>query len=60
MYPDHGFTLVECDKLKPPGDVLTTLAEYDSLEDITMPPSTNLTDYVIYDSVGRGYSRDDL
>lgn len=60
MYPDDGYALVEIDMLKPPGKALTKLAEYESLEEVSMPPATDLTDYVVYDSDGHAYSHDDL
>ena len=60
MFPNDGYALVEIDMLKPPGKALTKLAEYESLEEVSMTPATDLTDYVVYDSEGHAYSHDDL
>lgn len=60
MYPDEGYALVEIDMMRLPGDALTELAEYDSLEEISMPEATDLIDYVVYDSEGRAYTHEDL
>lgn len=60
MYPDEGYALVEIDMMRFPGEALTKLAEYDSLEEISMPEATDLIDYVVYDSEGRAYTHEDL
>ncbi|ELY39855.1 hypothetical protein [Natronorubrum tibetense] len=60
VYPDDGYALIKISMMKPPGEALTKLAEYDSLDDVSMPPETEFADYVVYDSDGNAYSHDDL
>lgn len=59
-YPDVGFALVEIDLMRAPGEALTTLSRTLYLSDLTVPPSSDLTDYVVYDADGHAYSRADL
>ena len=59
-YPEKGYNLVEIDMLKPPGEALTKVGHSLRLSDITIPTTTDLTDYVVYDSNGDGYARDDV
>jgi hypothetical protein len=59
-YPDQGYNLVEMDLLKPPGEVLTRIGHSLRLSDITIPPTTDLTDYVVYDKDGNDYGRESV
>lgn len=59
-YPEQGYTLVEIDLLKPPGEALTKLRHSLRLSAIRIPPTGELTDYVVYDSDGNAYSREDM
>ena len=59
-YPEQGYNLVEIDMMKPPGEALTKIGHSLRLSEITIPPTTNLTDYVVYDSNGDSYSRDEV
>lgn len=60
MYPDAGFVLAEIDMLKPPGEALTRLNQSLLLSELTVPPSTELTDYVVYDADGHDYGHTSL
>lgn len=60
MYPDEGYALVVIDMFEPPGQALAKIGEYDSLEEITMPSAGEMTEYVVYDSDGNSYDREDL
>lgn len=60
IYPDDGYVLAEIDMLKPPGEALTPLKTSLKLTDITVPPTTELTDYVVYDAEGHSYTRTSL
>jgi hypothetical protein len=59
-YPETGYNLVEMDMLKPPGEVLTKIAHSLRLSGITIPPTTELTDYVVYDKDGNDYGRESI
>jgi hypothetical protein len=59
-YPERGYNLIEIDMMKPPGEALTKIGHSLRLSDITIPPTTDLTDYVVYDSNGDGYGREDV
>lgn len=54
-HPDEGFLLVEMDLVKPPVDLLSGLRESLVLSDISIPDTTELTDYVVYDADGNAY-----
>jgi len=56
-YPDEGFVLVEIDMLKPPGEALTRLDHSLYLTELTVPPGTDMTDYVVYDPDGNSYGQ---
>lgn len=60
IYPDDGFVLAEIDMMKPLGDALTPLYRALTLSAINLPPTTELIDYVIYDSDGRDYGHTSL
>lgn len=59
-YPAVGFALVEIDLMRAPGEALATLSRTLYLSEFTIPPSSDLTDYVVYDADGHAYSRADL
>ena len=59
-YPERGYNLVEIDMLKPPGEALTRIGHSLRLSDISIPQTTELTDYVVYDKHGDGYAREDV
>lgn len=59
-YPDEGYSLVEIDMMKPPGEALTRLRSRLRLSAITVPRSSEMTDYVVYDSDGESYGRSTL
>lgn len=60
MYPDKGYRLVQIDYSSPPGDALLARGTYDSLADVEMPPETEFNGYVVYDSDGVAYDREDI
>lgn len=60
IYPDEGYVLVEMDMLKPPGEVLTPLVTHLKLTELSISPTTDLTDHVVYDPEGNAYSRSSL
>ena len=59
-YPEQGYNLVEMDMMKPPGEVLTKIGHSLRLSELTIPPTTDLTDYVVYDKDGNDYGRESL
>jgi HEAT repeat protein len=59
-YPEKGYNLVEMDMMKPPGEVLTKLYHSLRLSEITIPPTTEPTDYVVYDKDGNAYGRESV
>jgi hypothetical protein len=59
-YPDQGFALVEIDLLKPPGEALTVLEQSLLLSELSLPPASEVTDYVIYDPDGHSYDQSTL
>jgi HEAT repeat protein len=59
-YPEQGYNLVEMDMMKPPGEVLTKIGHSLRLSELTIPPTTDLTDYVVYDTDGNDYGRESL
>ncbi len=58
--PEQGYNLVEMDLIKPPGEILTKIGHSLRLSDIVIPPTTELTDYVVYDSDGHDYGRESV
>ncbi len=59
-YPERGYSLVEIDMLKPPGEALTRIGHSLRLSGISIPQTTELTDYVVYNKHGDGYAREDV
>jgi hypothetical protein len=59
-YPEQGYNLVEMDMMKPPGEVLTKIGHSLRLSELTIPPTTDLTDYVVYDKNGNDYGRESV
>jgi hypothetical protein len=61
MYPEAGCVLVRIDYTSPPGEALTAVRTYDSLDAVgTIPSDTDWEGYVVYDSEGTAYSKGDL
>jgi len=60
IYPDVGFVLAKIDMMKPPGEALLQLDHGLLLSELTLPPATELTDYVIYDTDGHNYGHQTL
>lgn len=58
--PDKRYVLLSIDRDGPPGCALTKRGEYDSLDEIIVPPPSSQMDYVVYDREGRTYSREEL
>ncbi|WP_311170859.1 HEAT repeat domain-containing protein [Halobellus ordinarius] len=59
-YPEQGYNLVEMDMMKPPGEALTKIGHSLRLSELTIPPTTDLTDYVVYDKDGNDYGRESV
>jgi hypothetical protein len=57
QYPEQGYNLVELDLMKPAGEVLTKIGHSLRLSELTIPPTTEFTDYVVYDKNGNDYRR---
>lgn len=61
MYPEDGYVPVRIDLNSPPGEALSQVASYESLDDIDIiPPNTDWEEYVVYDSNRNAYSHGDL
>jgi hypothetical protein len=60
MSPDEGYRLVHIDYASRPGDALSARGTYDSLAAVEMPPETSFSGYVVYDSDGVAYDREDV
>jgi HEAT repeat protein len=59
-YPDAGYTLVEINLMRPPGEALSVVSHHLALSSITIPPATEFEDYVVYDQYGHAYDHEDL
>lgn len=61
IYPDEGCVLVRIDYTSPPGEALTAVRTYDSLDAVgTIPSDTEWEGYVVYDSDGEAYTKGDV
>lgn len=58
--PNKRYVLVCLNTSMPPGCALTKRGEYDSLDEIIVPPATEQMAYVVYDQDGNTYSREDI
>lgn len=45
---------------QPPSDAVVERGQYDSLEEIVIPPPNDRVGFIVYDGDGTAYTRDDL
>lgn len=60
LYPDDGFVLAVINTMKPPGSALEWAGRSLVLSNISIPPSNEWAEYVVYDADGHAYSRSTL
>lgn len=61
LYPDSGFAVVAMDEMKPPDeeDFMRVLQEFDSAEDVSVPPDRESYRYYVHGSDGESWTRKD-
>jgi hypothetical protein len=60
IQPEREYVLLTLEYGRAPGDAVVERGQYDSLDDIVIPPPNDRMGFVVYDQEGTAYTRGEL